>query len=271
MANKLEKIVGKIGKAATGLALATALYCAPDSDAQVIVSLRCVDSQTGEETREINPGKDYQIQVLGDNRGLDGRETYQVSWNMNIPKSINVVDVNQPNPIYLSNDFFETYQMNRFQNYVNIDGGNRATKPRLGVDAGPSNKVGYLGLYLISSFEESIGHQGNVKLKKVESHGQPNGISQPVKVKNLSVATITNIDDPNRRPVLLMDQDNENARYEFYGTRMPGKKLVLQSAANFPNGEWTNVYTNSAPGEPLLYSEPFTSEGNKMYRLMTSD
>lgn len=285
MGKTLENILKGIKKGAKALGAAAAFaalahgtdYQLKASDenieqGKVVVSLKCIDAQTGEETREVVPGRNYYLQVIGDNRGLK-EKTSEFRWGLFVLDDLNIVDIPQPTPHYngyLGPDFFEEFRMHPLLNKVRLDNSDRYSISTSGVSIGPTNKAGVVGNYLITPINDPLSRQQKTRLINISVLGGTSPISlQLIKIKNLSVAIGYNINDTNRAPILLMDKDEELSRYNFYGTKMGGKKLVLQSATNLPNGEWTDVYTNEVPGEPLITSQPTSTIGSKFYRLRT--
>mgnify|MGYP001608848302 CR=1 FL=1 len=287
MVNKLEEIIEKGKKIAKtgllGFAIGFGNYLGVSEaraqtqgndieQGKVVVSLKCVDEQTGEETRELVLGRNYQLQVIGDNRGLNGEQSIEFVWEkVSIQNKLNILDIEQPNPKYKS-DFFEgeEFTMSRLNNYIGINRSDRATRVKNWPDGvyakGPTNRMGVLGIYKISPSANVTG-QAKFSIGYIAAKGKNLPAEQDIKIKNLSAAIVSN---PKTNPVLVMDRDWENERDNFYVAEADGKASILQYAedVNFTNS--VNFYTNKIRGKSFETSFPF-DEKNRFYRAVNID
>jgi hypothetical protein len=285
MVKALEKIlremkIGKTGLLGLALVFGDNYYQAKAGDGdieqgKVVVSLKCIDAQGNEPlNRKIKPSEKYQLQVIGDNRGMNAK-TVQFEWfSVSIPYLAGLTDIPQPNPKY-EGDFFreensnEKFVMSRLSNKVGLEKSFRYTRdintPEGFMQTGPTNRVGILGIYSLITLQESLGHQINFSVREVRATGGPGIIhQQPTKIKNLSVVVVT---DPTNEVGVIIERNYDANKVKIEILEAVGKTSVVEYTTNLASGNWIPIVTNTVSGKIFEITESIDSSlTSKFYR-----
>ena len=291
MISKLEKIVGMGKKVVHSLSYAGALLgsmylgdkLAGDANGQdinegkVVVSLKCVDEQGNEPiNRKIKPNEKYQLQIIGDNRGINTK-TVEIDWfGVSIPYLAGLTDIPQPNPKYEKDDFFrqenpdEKFVMHPLINFVSLNDNYRSTKeintPEGFIKTGPTNRIGVLGIYNFITPQESLGRKLYFSIGFVRAYGKS---IQPVKfTKSLSIVVVN---DPINDVGLAFERDYANNELKIEVLEAVGKTSVLEYTTNLTNGNWIPIKTNDFSGQIFKVTDSIdSSKPAKFYRSRVS-
>ncbi|MEK6933478.1 MAG: hypothetical protein AABW75_01220 [Nanoarchaeota archaeon] len=290
MVNKLEEIIEKGKKIAKtgllGFALGFGNYLGVSEaraqtqgndieQGKVVVSLKCVD-ELGHEpfNRKITPNKKYQLQIIGDNGGVNAK-TVEIDWfDVSIPNIAGLTDIPQPNPKY-DGDFFrqensdEKFVMHPFKNFVSVDDNYRSTKEintsEGFIRKGPTNRIGILGIYNFIPLQKNFSRQINFNIRDAGASGGPGIIhSQPTKIKDLSVVVVN---DTVNDVGLTIERDYASDNVKIEVLEANGKTSVLEYTTNLASGNWIPLATNKYPGQIFEITDSFDSaRSSKFYR-----
>lgn len=241
-------------------------------EGKVVVSLKCVDEQGNEPiNRKIKAGEKYQLEIIGDNRGMNAK-TVEFDWfDVSIPNIAGLTDIPQPNPKY-DGDFFrqensdEKFVMHPFKNFLSEDDNYRSTKEintsEGFIKTGPTNRIGILGIYNFMPLQESFSRQINFNIRDAWAYGNS---LQPVKLmKNLSVVVVN---DPVNEVGLTIERNYASDNVKIEVLEAGGKTSVLEYTTNLASGNWIPLATNKYHGQIFEITDSIDSaRSSKFYR-----